>query len=133
MRVECIANNGGALLPVTRTIGGSDETQFHIEIGKIYTVYGIATFRKALYYLSLSEVDLPTWHPAELFKVVDHRLPNNWYFESGQYLDSIMAILGYKELALSYSHYEALAELEPSAVELFLKRKAEIDVLYTDC
>ena len=70
-------------------------------------------------------MDLPVWYKAEQFEVVDNHLPMNWYFSFNKKENT--AIWGYKELIVNPKHYENLVERDPQAVEIFERRKEEID------
>ncbi|EEM95396.1 MULTISPECIES: hypothetical protein [Bacillus] len=124
MKVTCLYNTGNALSKIT-------EETFNLTIEKEYIVYGICKLQSGeLTYLILGEREnMPSWYPAELFKISDALQPLEWYCaEHKQVKDTtIDYIWGYKELALDDSHALGLIERENKDMELFLKRKAEID------
>lgn len=131
MKVKCIANTGIDLSLGTKALGNSNETQFSIKIGEIYTVYGQHLFKGVLGYLILGTYEnLPSWYPVELFEVVDTILPLEWHFKFYGYDNNISSMWGYKELVLDENHHDALLEREDKAIRIFLKRKKEIDELY---
>lgn len=87
-------------------------------------------WRNVLHFLLFTtEEMLPSWLPADLFEVVDQRLPYEWYFRYlGDNDPSEMKILmGYKELMLEDSHFVNLIELNKEAIRIFLYRKKEVD------
>ncbi|MBG9751185.1 hypothetical protein ACWGKR_27320 [Bacillus thuringiensis] len=124
MKVTCLYNTGNALSKIT-------EETFNLTIEKEYIVYGICKLQSGeLTYLILGEREnMPSWYPAELFKISDALQPLEWYCaEHKQVSDTtIDYIWGYKELALDDTHALGLIERENKDMELFLKRKAEID------
>ncbi|HDX9683256.1 hypothetical protein CON48_19610 [Bacillus thuringiensis] len=124
MKVTCLYNTGNALSKIT-------EETFNLTIEKEYIVYGICKLQSGeLTYLILGEREnMPSWYPAELFKISDALQPLEWYCaEHRQVKDTtIDYIWGYKELALDDTHALGLIERENKDMELFLKRKAEID------
>ncbi|MBY7125769.1 GNAT family acetyltransferase [Bacillus sp. 16GRE42] len=73
--------------------------------------------------------NMPSWYPAELCEISDALQPIEWYCaEHRNVTDTIIDyIWGYKELALDDTHVLGLIERENKDMELFLKRKAEID------
>lgn len=124
MKVTCLYNTGNALSKIT-------EETFNLTIEKEYIVYGICKLQSGeLTYLILGEREnMPSWYPAELFKISNALQPLEWYCaEHKQVKDTtIDYIWGYKELALDDTHALGLIERENKDMELFLKRKAEID------
>jgi hypothetical protein len=127
MNVRCVANTGKDISEKTFAIGYSLETIFELEVGRIYTVYGICLWKGSLHYLLMGgEHNYPSWYPSELFNVVDKLLPIEWYFDYFKTLD-ITAIWGYKELVKEDNHFDDLMERDKKALEVFLNRKREID------
>ncbi|EOO25096.1 hypothetical protein ICM_05916 [Bacillus cereus BAG1X2-3] len=124
MKVTCLYNTGNALSKIT-------EETFNLTIEKEYIVYGICKLQSGeLTYLILGEREnMPSWYPAELFKISDALQPLEWYCAEHKQVKetTIDYIWGYKELALDDTHALGLIERENKDMELFLKRKAEID------
>ncbi|ANE89467.1 MULTISPECIES: hypothetical protein [Bacillus] len=124
MKVTCLYNTGNALSKIT-------EETFNLTIEKEYIVYGICKLQSGeLTYLILGEREnMPSWYPAELFKISDALQPLEWYCAEHKQVNdtTIDYIWGYKELALDDTHALGLIERENKDMELFLKRKAEID------
>ena len=130
MKVKCIANTGEDLSEKTIAVGQLKTTEYDINIEKIYTVYSMHMWKGILSYLLSDELnDWPFWYPAELFEVVDPLLPMEWYFSFNRYenKEPRNAIWGYKEMALDPQHRIDLIERETEALEIFFKRKKEID------
>lgn len=115
----------------------------YLHIGKTYYVYGMMLYNGELKYLIVGEYEKlegdefrtpPSWEPAELFEVVDAKIPQEWYFKRSievvskeKLNDPLSATWGYKELALDVSHGDGLMERETKDIKIFLKRKHEID------
>ena len=106
------------------------ETDFQLEVGGLYTVYGINMWQGLIHYLTFNKWGkVPFWTPSELFEIVDNRLPPEWYFNYYGYGESIEvnAVWGYKELALNQTHYYELINREGDSMDIFYERRMEID------
>ncbi|MGX7137189.1 hypothetical protein RV15_GL001170 [Enterococcus silesiacus] len=93
----------------------------------MYTIYAQVLFKNVLHYLIIgTHEDLPSWYPAELFEVVDHQVYLEWYYNYE--INSVVSGLwGYKEMVMTDNHYDDLIERTEEAIEVFFKRKKEID------
>jgi hypothetical protein len=128
MKIKCIANTGNMLSQATKALGNSDEAKYPVKIGEVYNVYGQHLYKGVLSYLIVGTYEnLPSWYPAELFEVVDPMLPLEWYYGFYGYDNLISSIWGYKELISDENHHDDLIEREVEAIQIFLKRKKEID------
>jgi hypothetical protein len=128
MKAKCIINSGKSLSKKQISLGNSTEyTREYLEIGEIYTVYGIMIIVGTINYLvSYGLANSPAFEPAEFFKIVEHTLPSQWYYS--YYGEAVVeAIWGYKELALDAQHNIQLTEGETAAMKIFYNRKNEID------
>jgi len=104
--------------------------KFHRDfcINEIYTVYGIHVYENKISYLLVTGADWqPMWYYAELFEIIDNLFPIEWYFNFWGYESQVSAIWGFKELVNKDNFHDDLLEREPYAIEIFLKRKKEID------
>jgi hypothetical protein len=107
-----------------------------IKKGKTYTVYGMVLYEDSIIYLLYDEYQMANWYPGELFEVIDHKIPSNWYYQFYGYQEiGISAIWGYRELVLSKEHYNGLGEQDSDEVALFFKNKEVIDrdILILEC
>lgn len=105
---------------------------FQLPTLKIFTVYGISIWEGVLHYLIVNENDpRPDWYPADLFSIEETILPGEMHHKyfGNQDKRGVHALWGYKELVIDYHHYADLIERDPNALEIFLKRKKEIDNL----
>lgn len=130
MQVKCIGNRGTDLSDKLLSIRYTFlTTKYDLEIEQIYTVYGIYISNKGpvLYLIQDIYDNWPDWYPADLFITTDHLLPLEWYYNFFGYDNCVSAIWGYKELALNLEHYNGLIEREDKDMEIFFKRKREID------
>jgi hypothetical protein len=132
MKVKCIANAGESLSQKTIDMDYKKDFKFSVDIGTIYNVYGMFMWGGSLDYLLSSNDGKPSWFPAELFEVIDHLSPIIWFFNFERYKnyegsDTQRAIYGYKELVADGQHYIDLENGEPKALEIFNKRKRQID------
>jgi len=110
-------------------LGYTDETTFDFKANTPYTVFGICIWHGALHYLTIEhEGGLPSWYPAEIFRIYDPSLPFDWYFKYYGYNSNtgLVGVWGYKELVESYEHYIGLLERESEHIKIFLERKKEI-------
>lgn len=131
MKVECTYRASDPLPGSLLALGNTSRTVFNICYGHQYSIYGMSLWKNVLHYLILSdETQRPDWFPANLFKVIDGRLPSDWHyaFWGDGSEDTIQAVWGYAELAQDAgAHYSALIEREPYALQVFYDRRAEID------
>jgi hypothetical protein len=136
MKVVCHANAAAALGDRAYMTGTLiTATWQELDVGKTYSVHGIASWdgivswngkanrKQALHYLVEIGFGFPVWCPAELFEISDPALPGAWYFNYLGNEPGVLAVWGYKELALDTRHYDGLIEREPEAMELFLQRR----------
>jgi hypothetical protein len=132
MKVKCIANTGKDLFMRTLAKQHLITSIFNpLEIGDYYTVYGIVLWDGNLHYLVVDrykDAELePSLYPAELFEVIDNRLPQGGYFAFLGTEDENEAVWGYKEFVLDLKHHESLYEREEDALKIFFQRKLQMD------
>jgi hypothetical protein len=137
MRVKCIANTGKNLFKRTLAKTHLITSIFSpLEIGDYYTVYGIDLWDGNLHYLVVDRYkgleQNPSLYPAELFEVVDNRVPQEWYFSFLGTEDENEAVWGYKEFVLDVKHHEYLYEREENALKIFFQRKLQMDESFTE-
>jgi hypothetical protein len=132
MKAKCIENMGIKLSQQAVKSGYTQDTIFHLTIGDTYTIYGINDWRGTINYLTMNANNTnPIWSPAELFQLVDYRLPPNWYYKFLTQDPMILnAIMGYKELAMEPKHHDGLIGEDREALKLFYERKKEIDAFH---
>lgn len=111
------------------------EEDFQLAIGEIYAVYGICMWSGIIHYLTFDKWhNNPFWMPAELFEVIDSRLPSDWHYAFYGYEGdiSINAVWGYRELASSPAHYDQLIDRAREALLVFFERKRTVDQFHDD-
>lgn len=134
MKVKCKFNSGNELSEKTlSSIHDSPLLHFPLKVGDVYTVYSTGVINNVPHYLVIPDrAGLPSWFPAELFTEMDGLLPVETYF---RFIDNdeigYSVICGYRELVLDDHHRNDLLEREEHAIKVFLKRKQEIDELYS--
>lgn len=81
MKIKCTSTNGYTFTPRSIRKYGTDMKTDHqqITLDKIYNVYGIILYEEGLDYLIYDDYDMASWYYAELFEVVDHKMPNTWH------------------------------------------------------
>src|SRR5688500_190576 len=129
MKVLCTADDGNCLTDKHFEAGYTPSSEFDLDIGKEYVVYGICIWKGLLSYLLMGEGLHPHWYPSELFSITQRELPPDWYFAYFGDSDGrdLQALWGYYELINSEDHFDELSELEKDALQVFLIRKAETD------
>jgi hypothetical protein len=75
------------------------------------------------------ELGYPNWYPAELFDVIDRKLPSNWHYAFLGIPSYLNAIWGYDELVNVEGHFDKISEREESALMVFVKRRRETDLI----
>jgi len=129
MRVKCVSNTTERLSKETLLFGYPENYKFDVVVGNIYVVYSSAVLNdgRLIFLLAVADdPELPFWYPAELFQVEESLLPVKFYFGlTGS--KNARALWGYKEMVLDPQHYIGLIESEQEALEVFAKRKEEID------
>jgi len=130
MVVKCVINSGKELPKEYFEIGYTPNSKIDLVEGRKYNVYGICLWRSKLHYLLWDECNISVWYPCIMFSMEDGSIPTSWQFRYINDADvySVQAIFGYPELAYSESHFAALMELDKNALEIFSKRKNEIDL-----
>jgi hypothetical protein len=127
MRLLCKINTGKALRqqPFSPAYfaafrGETDETIFHVVIGKEYPVFAMAAWKSVLNVLVLDETQKPNWYSIELFSVADGRLPQDWSFSNTIAKEhGVEAIWGYEAMVSDPTHYAALIERDSRALAVF--------------
>lgn len=100
-----------------------------VQIGEECTVYSILLWDNKLSYLLCGG---PYWYFSEQFKIIENSIPPIWHFNFRNYKNqdgiiSNMAIWGYKEMVVEQNHYIDLIERNQDSLDIFYKRKEEID------
>jgi hypothetical protein len=130
MKVQCVFQRGDPLPAEVLRLGNTTNSAFPIKYGRQYAVYSISLWKGVIHYLILNEeTNRPDWIPATFFRVLDSRLPSGWSFAMGDG-DSlpVEAIWGYPEITQAETkHYVDLIERDERALELFQRRRMEIE------
>lgn len=129
MKVLCKYND-----PDNVPSGVPNSFNFGLELEKEYLVMGIVLAEKQLWYL-VDEKSRPSFFPYQLFEVTDASISTNWHFKLYSEDDGIFpfdkeAMWGYYDLCFDENHYEQIVDREPGALELYFKRKTEIENKY---
>ena len=126
MKATCIANKAEALsFEQQQNLNFEPTTSFNLTIGNKYILYGMHAYKNTVFYLLVGDKpSLPCLYPADLFELIDHLLPIEWYFNITQQNG---ALWGYKELITNPDHLDRLLRQDPDALALFNIRKQEID------
>ncbi len=134
MKIVCkidrlsMVKNRGIAKRLRQSISLSDDDELGINIGQEYMVYGIVFWDNApwFYICENDEDDYPTPSPADLFDIVDHRIPTDWQL-------SFRCINGISESELVFSEwandpifYEKLVDGSKRELDIFLKYKTNV-------
>ena len=130
MEVICTINSGGQLPTYHEGLFYTPATEFHVTVGRSYSVAGLGVFQGGLSVLVRDDTDLPTWLPIALFEVGDVSIPAGWemrFIAADQpnpltNVNGWGARWGYPELVNSDAHSDALMNREPDALRLFRER-----------
>ncbi|MFW6249240.1 MAG: hypothetical protein ACOC4J_05660 [Bacteroidota bacterium] len=131
MKVLCKYND-----PDNIPSGIPSSFDFGLELEKEYLVMGILLAEKQLWYL-VDEKGKPSFYPFQLFQVTETLTSSNWHFKLYNEDDGIFpfdkeAMWGYSELCFDNNHYEQLVDREQKALELFFKRKIELEKEFSE-
>lgn len=130
MKGTCIANSGKALTQKYLVIGDTKDTVFHLTIGKVYGIFGIAVYRGVPLFLLCGDDDLPDWYPTDLFLISDPRVPKDWFAALYPGNDvGLQFLIGYERMVTDQLHYDALLERDPAALESFRLEKRKYEQL----
>ncbi len=126
MKVFCKYND-----PNNVQAGIPSSFNFGLELEKAYLVMGMVVAEKQLWYL-IDENSKPNFYPYQLFEIVDASLNPNWYFKVYSEDDGVFPfekelMWGYLELCFDGNHYEKLIDRETEALEIYYKRKMEVE------
>ncbi len=123
MRVRCVLTDPLRLPEAFVEAGFTRRTQFHVAVGRVYTVVGVGVVTGAVCYLILDDTKLPSWTPAVLFEVIDSSIGPSWafvYFHRDSKLPGMMdAMMADAEIALDEAFPDALMNRVPEAIERF--------------
>lgn len=128
MEIRCERKTGYLFSPKLVREGNETTTTFNgISLGKTYKVYGMILYQEGIYYLVYDDFLMPNWYYSVLFKTVASDIPQGWYYKYFGQNESLSAIWGYDELVNDLKHYDGLSEQDQEEIEVFLKRKKEMD------
>jgi len=140
MKVIC-KENTAEHLDLNEVKGVSCDTVYPLIKGKEYIVMGVMMLRDSncLYYL-VDEDGQPYWVPYGLFDVSDNQVSFNWaindwsikVFSKKDYLSNLFYLVGFNELCNDEKYYDDLMKREQYALDIYFKRKAEIQALYDE-
>jgi hypothetical protein len=134
MKVICKENRAHKLSYEENEFTFSKETKFIAVLGKEYIVMGIMMRKdsNALYYL-IDEYHSPYWIPYIVFDIFDNQIFTDWHIailEKAKSTGTIFYISGFKELCNDDDYHDALMEREPWALDIYFKRKREMQEWY---
>lgn len=98
VRVLCQYNTGEDLQYLGKDY--NQHTIYNVEIGSLYNVYAMILWNGSIYHLIQGNERVCSWYPKELFQIVDHSIPVNWYYNKLEDGSFSVDIWDYKELAL---------------------------------
>ena len=129
MKVKCKTNKAevafkGKSLP----FGTASDSVYGVDIDVIYTVLGMVIWKKELSYLIYTG-DFIELCPYQLFEVINPKLSNSWFFKSYSLNDGydVEAVWGYYEFCFDEEHYENVVSNNREGMDIFFKRKKQIE------
>ena len=132
MRVLC-KNLGGSDLPTVDIAGGYlRSTEFHVTVGRGYTVYGLLFTKGVLRYLIEEDNLLPLWHPPSLFAVVCDRVSRYWRLANWSNSERYFVVISYPEITESPEAFDSLANGDREARNAFRERKQLAELEFPD-
>ena len=128
MKIKCVSNTNEFLIQKNANINHLENYEDNIIIGKEYIIYAISYYENHFNYLMYDNSLKPNWYFSELFDEIDNQISSTWFCKIFNQKKMLKAIWGYKELVNIENHYDDLLEREQVALDIFYKRKKEMDV-----
>lgn len=130
MIIVCKANTSNAL-PKEYFVafpGDSDQSTYHISIGREYRVFAMALWHSQLMVLLCDDTEYPIWYSVHFFSIRDTSLPGNWQCSINMKNEGgLQAIWGYERLVTDKFHHDALMERDAEALAFFFdERRREL-------
>jgi hypothetical protein len=137
MKLRCKANSGRALIKSNIKPEGyyTLKTKFYITVDREYVVYAISTINNTTWF-AITDDDYyagsyPMWKPAELFEIVEHKIPREFIF--GVYTNggedmSVRPIISFPEWVNDREFYTKLVDGDKKTLEVFEKHKHVLDL-----
>jgi hypothetical protein len=76
----------------------------------------------------------PVWSPSTLFDIEDGALPAGWRVGNIRFSpEEQYTILSFPEWADDYYFYERLLERDSAAIDIFNRRRLEVEDLHAEC
>ncbi|MEV6413265.1 hypothetical protein [Kribbella sp. NPDC051718] len=98
----------------------TEQTIFHLVLGKEYEVYEMGMFNCGLIVLIIDSTGQPDWYPLDLFEVVVGAIPSDWIFaQRTGGPEGMTAVWGHSRLAGDQALDESLASHDEGAVAVF--------------
>jgi hypothetical protein len=133
MKVKCLFNTGRNLSQKFLDEGWTKESKMQLNLNSENVVYGISYFKNdSCYFLICDKYLKPFWYPDEIFEISNNKLSSLWYFINCNEPLGMQVIWGYEELVNIDNHNDNLMEREDEALEIFYKRKKEMDMEFPD-
>ena len=130
MKVRCTFRQGGPVPAELLALGNTPQTRFDVVYDQTYVVFAVLLWKGIVHYLIVNDTtQRPNWLPSLLFEIVDPRLPAGWElrFPDNPQMSPAM-VCGYPEIASEDGcHYIDLIERETPALQIFERRRAEIE------
>lgn len=133
MKVICKENKVTSLNLGKENIIYPNNYRFSLVKEKEYIVMGIVIYKDSncIYYL-VDEYEHPTWIPYIFFEISDKELSPNWFvkvFDKNESED-LFCLSGFNEMCNDEDYYDALVDREKWALDIYFKRKYEVQEWY---
>jgi len=137
MKAVCKLNRGHEIGFAKDNFQFFSQTEFPVIKGKEYIIMGVIIYKNLNGMHYLIDDDRPFWVPSVCFELSDNKVFNecflNWYIRifNKQASDGVIFFLsGFDELCNNDRYYEALLERESWALDIYFKRKREMQKWY---
>lgn len=139
MKVICTNNLGAALSSdFMKSIiydTPPEKHEFHVEIGRIYTVYVLSIVNGHTYFgIDVNDELGFQLLPGDLFNIVDSKVSQLWNisYEKAVGSESAYTLFGYEEATRNRGHISGLLEGVETDISIFKKYKERFDLEYPD-
>jgi hypothetical protein len=132
MRVLCKNLGSGDLLAADIASGFFRYTEFHVTVGREYTVYGLLFTSGMPHYLIYEDNLMPLWHPPSMFAVVCDRVSRYWRLANWTDSEGYFVVVSYPEITESRQAFDSLFDGERKTRNAFYERKQLADLEFPD-
>jgi hypothetical protein len=136
MKVKCIKDFWAVHRDRSYTVYGVICSKYKVDINSVEEMFSYlnqnTVEEDVVDYLIADVENSPEFYDAAFFEVVDERMPEFWQTAVEEIeVDKEIFRVGFEEMVESHQFYVDIKERKKSALQIFQKRKKEIDDYYT--